>query len=404
MNKKILKILIILISFFLINISIVYNNYLDFKDEEIYESKAQILNIYYKEDFNILKLEDKNLTFYTSVNKNENFEKLEHIDITIITRGISFIKYIKGFYAHTLYYERIKKEDSLKKKIKIFIDSKHKNENLQELFNALFLAIPVNTNLREVFTNYGISHLIALSGLHLSVILFIIYYLFYYPYSFLQKKYFPFRNRRYDLILISICFLFFYLILTNIVPSLLRAFVMFIIGIFLLRNNIKLLSYKTLLLTFLLVISIFPKFLFSIGFWFSIIAVFYIFLYIQYFKNINKYFHLIFFNVWIFLVFNPIVHYFFPQTTYEQLFSPIITILFTLFYPFEIAIHILGFAWILDNILEIFINHKMLVFEIKTPLWFLSFYILSSLFSILNKKVFILLNILMIVFNIYLYV
>ncbi|MCG3658583.1 ComEC/Rec2 family competence protein [Aliarcobacter butzleri] len=247
------------------------------------------------------------------------------------------------------------------------------------------------------------AHVVALSGFHLVVLSFVIYWILYFPYKFFQDKYFPYRNRKLDILLITIAILFYYLILTDIVPSLLRAFVMFCLGIYLLRSNIKILSYMTLFYTFLIVIAFYPKYIFSIGFWFSIFAVFYIYLFIQYFKNYNKWLLFIFFNIWMFLIFNPIVHYYFPQTSYEQFYSIPITIFFNFFYPAEIFAHIFGFSDYFDEYLKIFIEYKIFVYEVFTPLYFYILYLFVSFLSIWSKKAFILLNILMIGFNIYLF-
>ncbi|MCG3696930.1 ComEC/Rec2 family competence protein [Aliarcobacter butzleri] len=247
------------------------------------------------------------------------------------------------------------------------------------------------------------AHVVALSGFHLVVLSFVIYWILYFPYKFFQDKYFPYRNRKLDILLITIAILFYYLILTDIVPSLLRAFVMFCLGIYLLRSNIKILSYMTLFYTFLIVIAFYPKYIFSIGFWFSIFAVFYIYLFIQYFKNYNKWLLFIFFNIWMFLIFNPIVHYYFPQTSYEQFYSIPITIFFNFFYPAEIFAHIFGFSNYFDEYLKIFIEYKIYVYEVFTPLYFYILYLLVSFLSIWSKKAFIVLNLLMIGFNSYLY-
>ena len=203
--------------------------------------------------------------------------------------------------------------------------------------------------------------------------------------------------------LVSIAILFYYLVLTDVVPSLLRAFVLFCLGIFLLRSNIKIISYLTLLYTFLIVVALYPKYIFSIGFWFSTVAVFYIYLFMQYFKNINKIVSMLFFNIWMFLIFNPIVHYFFPQTSIKQFYSIIITIFFTIFYPFEIVAHIFHFSSYFDKYIEIFLNYKFYVYEVKTPLLFLISYVVCSFVSIFNKKAFFILNILMLGFNVYMY-
>lgn len=397
------KLLLVLIIILLINISIEYSKYQELIDDEVYETKVKVLNIYPKKDYNILRLSASNFDFFTNIDKSESVEKLDILNILILSKNISFLDYLKGFYAKSIIFKKIEKQSSFKDEIIKKIDSNHEDNITKELFQALFLAIPISKELRDICTNYGISHLIALSGFHLGVLSFVIYWIFYFPYTYLHKKYFLYRNKKYDLLLISISFLFFYLILTNVVPSLLRAFVMFVFAIFLLRYNIKLFSYTTLFIVFLIVISLFPKYFFSLGFWFSIIAVFYIFLFLQYFSKLNKYLQIILFNLWMFLIFNPIVHFYFPQTSYEQFLSPLITILFTFFYPFEIFAHIFDFAISFDGFIKKFLYWDMYVYNVETPFYFLIVYLMFSLASIFYKKAFWVLNILMIIFNLYLY-
>ncbi len=401
-NKK-LALIFFLIFIFLINLSIEYNKYLDFIDEEVYEVKAEVLNIYEKPKNNILRLKTQNFDFFANIDKSEEVRKSEMLNIAIISLNISFYDYLKGFYATTIYFDKIEKTPKFIDKIIEKINSNHEDEMIKELFQTLFLGTTISKELRDICTNYGISHVIALSGFHLAVLSFTIYWVLYFPYSFFHQRYFSYRNKKYDLILISLIFLFYYLILTDIIPSLLRAFVMLVLTIYFLRSNIKIVSYTNLFFTFLIVIALFPKFLFSLGFWFSIIAVFYIFLFIQYFKNLNKYFQIIFFNVWMFLVFNPIVHFYFPQTTHEQFLSIIINILFPIFYVFEILAHIFGFAIYFDSFIKDFLSYKMNVFSVETPFYFLLIYMICSIASVFNKKVFICLNILILIFNFYLY-
>lgn len=401
-NKK-LALIFFLIFIFLINLSIEYNKYLDFIDEEVYEVKAEVLNIYEKPKNNILRLKTQNFDFFANIDKSEEVRKSEMLNIAIISLNISFYDYLKGFYATTIYFDKIEKTPKFIDKIIEKINSNHEDEMIKELFQTLFLGTTISKELRDICTNYGISHVIALSGFHLAVLSFTIYWVLYFPYSFFHQRYFSYRNKKYDLILISLIFLFYYLILTDIIPSLLRAFVMLVLTIYFLRSNIKIVSYTNLFFTFLIVIALFPKFLFSLGFWFSIIAVFYIFLFIQYFKNLNKYFQIIFFNVWMFLVFNPIVHFYFPQTTYEQFLSIVINILFAIFYIFEIVAHIFGFAIYFDGFIKDFLSYKMNVFSVETPFYFLLIYMILSFASVFNKKVFFCLNILILIFNFYLY-
>lgn len=401
-SKQIVTILF-LFFIFLLNLSIEYSKYLDLIEEEIFETQVEVLNIYQKDDFDILKLKASNFDFFTSFPKDEKIDKFQTLNIVFISKDISFLEYLKGFYTKTVYFDFLEKKEKFKDKIIKKINSNHQDKMISELFQALFLALPISKELRDICTNYGIAHVIALSGFHIVVLSFCIYWIVYFPYSFFHQKFFPYRNKRFDILIFTLIFLLYYLILTDIVPSLLRAFVMFCLGIYLLRSNIKIFSYMTLFYTFLIVIAFFPKYIFSLGFWFSIIAVFYIYLFMQYFKNLNKYFQLFFFNLWMFLIFNPIVHLFFPQTTIEQFLSIIITIAFTLFYPFEIVAHIFDFAIYFDEYIKKFLEYKFFVYKVKTPLYFFIVYLIFSFLSIFHKKVFYILNLLMILFNLFLY-
>lgn len=403
-SKNSLFFTLFLLFVFMINILFNYLSYKELKKEYIFETKAEVLNIYPKEKFDVIKLKGDGFEFFASFSKDENIKKLDFLNVVFDTRNITFYTYLKGFFTNILYFERGEKENSVKEKIIKNIEENHDDFMIRELFNALFLAIPVSSQLRDIITAYGIAHVVALSGFHIVVLSFIIYWILYFPYSFLQNRYFPYRNRRFDILLITMAILFYYLLLTDIVPSLLRAFVLFSLGLYLLRSNIKVISYLTLFYTFLIVITLFPQYIFNIGFWFSIFAVFYIYLFIQYFKNGNKILLYIFFNIWMFLIFNPIVHFFFAQTAIEQFYSIPITIFFTIFYPLEIVAHIFDFSIYFDKFLKIFLENKIEVYEVFTPLYFFILYILFSFFSIWSKKSFFILNILMIGFNFYLYI
>ncbi|AXH12189.1 ComEC/Rec2 family competence protein [Halarcobacter bivalviorum] len=399
-KKEFIYFIISLFLIFIFNIFYEYFKYKDFIKEEVYLDRYEIINIYKKDDFNILKLQNQKLTLFTSVDKSKKLQKLDYINIAVVSKGISFYEFLKGFYTKSLFIEKIEKTDSFKKSIFTYINNSHKDEKIQELFNALFLAIPILKENRQIYTDFGISHLIAISGFHLGILSSILFTLIYYPYSFFHQRYFPYRNKKADVLLLTIFILLYYLILTNLVASLFRAFIMFVLAFAYLRANIKVFSFQTLLITLLLIIAFFPKYLFSISLWFSIIGVFYIFLYIQYFKTLPKVFSIFLFNFWIFFVFNPIVHFFFPNTSYEQLLSPFLTIFFTIFYPFELILHLFNFATLLDKYIAMFLEYKMSVYSFETSLSFFTLYILISLISIFNKRAFILLNFLLIIFNV----
>jgi len=401
-KKEWLFIILFFIFIFISNIIFEYYKYKTITKDEIYTTNAKIINIYQKDNYDILKLSNTKFLFFTSTNKN-SFIKNQYINITFLSNNISFLSYLKGFYANSFNLSKINHKKTIHNLLESYITNQHNNKSISSLFNALFLAIPLDKYVQNIISAYGISHLIAISGFHLGVLAFLLYFILNLLYKPIHQKYFPYRNKKYDLLILSSILIFSYLCLLSNQAPLLRAFVMYIFAIFALRSNIKLLSFNTLFLCFLFIISLFPNLLFSISFWFSICGVFYIFLFLQYFKSRNKIFTFIFLNIWLYLSINPISHIYFPTTSIYQLFSPFITMAFTLFYPLELFLHIFNIGDIFDNIINIFIQQNIPVSNISTNIYFLILYLITSIFSIKSKKAFILLNLLIIIFNIYLY-
>ncbi len=396
-----IKLSFILTFLFLLNLSYLFYQYKNLKYEEIYPIKGFIENIYPKEKYNVLKISTQEFTYFTSANKDLAIKKFDFIEANIITTKIDFLSYLKGFYTNTININHdpniIHHKNHFYKKI----ENQHTNSNITEIYGALFLATNSNPFLRDTFANYGVSHLVAISGFHLGIISIIIFWISSILYKPIQKRYFPYRNAKADILLITMFVLFSYLYYIDFVASFLRAFMMFALAFYLLRHNIKLISFSTLLLTLLLIITIFPKLLFSLSLWLSISGVFYIFLFIKYFKELNKVVAFLFFNLWIFLVLNPIVHYFFGVTTYEQLLSPIVTIIFTLFYPLSLFLHIIGQGNSFDSLLEIWLLKEVNSIEVFTNVYLFVFYILVSILSIFYRYAFYLLNALFCLFNFY---
>jgi len=401
-KKEFFLFFILLLVIFAVNTFLHYKNYLQFTAEELYETQGQVMAVYPKDTFDIVKIEGENSTFFTKVSKYQGLKVLDKVELIVITEDIKFISYLKGFYAKSF---NINKQEykTLKYKLTSKIYEQHKNEKISELFATLFFANALGGELRDLCATFGISHLVALSGFHLSILGTFIYMGVYYTYSYFHARYCPYRNKKYDTLLVCSFVLFLYVLFTGIVPSLLRAFVMYVLALFFLRMNMKVFSFQTLLIVCLCILALFPRYVFSLSLWFSLCAVFYIFLFLQYFKSLHKVGQFVLFNVWIFLVMNPISHYFFPVTSLAQLFSPLLTLGFTLFYPLELVLHLFGKGAYLDEILEYFINLKPNTYEVFTQVYFFCFYLLISLLSIWYKKVFIVLNVLFVLFSIYLY-
>ncbi len=375
---------------FLVNLTLKYNTYKNLTSKPVNTIYATVINQYQKtkhdKNYTVLKLRsDDGYIFYTTSKEDLKNLMYDRLRLKIVTKKIEFLDLFKGFYAPTFYLEVMQK-DKLKEKILNFITSQHKDNLTKELFSALFLAKPISKELRKKVSNLGISHLIAISGFHLGVLFFILYTLLKYPYRFFQDRFFPYRNRRFDLTVFIIAILFFYLYLLGFVPSLVRSYVMLIVGFVLYDRFVKIVSFEVLAVAILLILAFIPSFFFSIGFWFSVSGVFFIYLFLNYFSHLKEWQIVLFLNLWVYIMMLPIIHYIFPKFTFLQFLSPLLSIAFILFYPLELFLHLVGMGGVLDEwILKLF-DLKSNSYFISTPLWFLVGFLLLSLFFALKKE------------------
>lgn len=380
-----------------------YISYLSFIKNDLFHTQATVLNIYPKENRVVLKLQTEDFNVFTWASREDNFKQLDKISILLVTKNIGFLEYSKDFFTLSLNAYTIENPNTARRNASTFIAQQHSNVMMQELYNTLFFALPISKELRTIAADFGIAHLIAISGYHSGVIIFIVYWLLYYPYSYVHQNYFPYRNKKFDILIICIVILFAYLIFIMMVPSFLRAFVMFILGIFLLRGNINILGFENLLIATLLILAFFPQYVFSISLWFSVAGVFYIFLFLEYFKNLPKIRQILLFNVWMYLVMNPITNYFFGTTSYLQLFSSVLTFVFTLFYPLVAVLHLLGYGGLLDAYILKLFTLPSYSSEVLTPLPFFIAYIIFSFLAITKKSFFIVVNMMLVYFTLYIF-
>jgi competence protein ComEC len=172
----------------------------------------------------------------------------------------------------------------------------------------------------------------------------------------LQDRYFPYRNSKRDLFIVVAVSLLGYLLFLDSPDSLLRAFAMLIIGFILYDRGIKIVSMQTLLLSVMLLLALFPRLLFGIGFWLSVSGVFYIFLFLIHFKHLSKIWQFILVPFWVYILMLPFSLAIFSNFSIYHPLSIIWTSLFTIFYPLSIFLHVIGFENLFDGVLESFIN------------------------------------------------
>ena len=393
-----------LLFIFSINITSEYLKYREFKSKNFIEIKAIVLNQYKKTRGNnfyfVLKLKTQNFIFYTTTWDNLKDIKELKISLKLIPKKIenfNFFKYLSGFYAFS-FDIKLLREKNLKFKISEFIKNQHKSLLLQEFFSAIFLGTTISKNLREVVSAFGVSHLIAISGYHIGVLSLFLFFIISFVYKFFQNRYFPYRNRFIDISFMVFIILLLYLFLTGFIPSLVRAFVMAIVGFFLLIRAVKIISFFNLFLTILIIITFFPKIIFSIGFWFSVSGVFFIFLFLHHLKELNRYFTKISINFFLFFAMLPLSYFVFNQYSIYQILAPFLSIAFVAFYPLEIILHIFNFGDLFDKPLLWLLNLEINLKEIQVSIYFIIFYILFAILSIYKRFIFYIFNLVIITF------
>ncbi|MFA7090505.1 MAG: ComEC/Rec2 family competence protein, partial [Arcobacteraceae bacterium] len=198
-NKEWILFLSFLTLILLINLKNYYHSFTAFTHNELFHTYGTVLNIYPKETFNVLKLQTPQFDFFTSVSLSESFSQFDEVSVMVVSNKIDFLDYLKGFYAPSMNMYKISRANNSKTILANYVSNQHQNPLFKELYNALFFAIPISKELRDICANFGISHLIAISGFHLGVIAFVVYWLCYYPYSYFHTRYFSYRHKKYDI-------------------------------------------------------------------------------------------------------------------------------------------------------------------------------------------------------------
>jgi competence protein ComEC len=386
------SLLILTLSF--LSISLEYYKYKQLTKFDSQLVNATVLKQYTKtkltkkgnlKSYQVLKFKSKDgFTFYSTASKQLTNIKYKKVKLEVWAGKISFKEYMRGFFCFSKILQ-IYPDTSYKTKLNTFIDKQHNNKNISLLYQALFTAKQLPYELQTLFSNLGVSHLIAISGFHLGVLSAVLFFLIKFPYKFLQNNYFPYRNNKRDTFIIVSLFLLSYLLFLEIPPSLLRAFVMLIIGFILYDRGIKVISIQTLLLTILLILALFPRLFFSIGFWLSVSGVFYIFLFLIHFKELSKVWQFLLMPLWVYLLMLPYSLLIFGNFSLYHPLSILWTSLFTLFYPSAILLHIFGVGNLMDGVLENLLSLQVKGVQVTfSKLWFIPI-ISFSLLSIFKR-------------------
>jgi len=365
-----------------VRIQVSFLNYLDFRYDKIAVVNAKVVNQYKKKNKNyyVLKLKNKSLSFYTTSRDDLKNLLNENVTLNIITNKVAFFDYLFTFYAPS-FNLRLNPLNPLE----YYIEKQHKTSEMSNLFKALFLGESLEYETRQKLSTLGISHLVALSGLHLGFVSVFIYFVLLPFYSFFHKRH-PYRNRYADLGILILVLEFAYLYVTSFPPSLLRAYVLEIVVFlyaFYLSDPFKLkVLGSVLVFSFIL----FGFKVFSLGFFLSMAGVYYIYLYFRHVKM--SLLSTLFLSFYMFGAMFVISHVFFGNFNLYQLFSPFANIAFSVFYPLEAFLHLIGLGGVFDTWIEKYLSFGEEFKTVVFPHWALFFYIFLSLWAFFSKRLF----------------
>jgi len=391
-KKEFFAVSFVLVAIIALRLFFVYQDYINFKKlNNYYYTKAQVLRVYQnKNSSTLLKLKTEDNLKIFLYSKKSPPKELDWLNIKIKPKeGLSFIDYLKGFYVNGEIVDKIAQGFDRKSLLKKKISKQHENSNLANFYNAIFLAEPLNKNLRDAISNLGVSHLVALSGFHLGIIWAVVFALLYLPYRALHKGFFPWRNIHIDIGFVSIVILALFVLYVGAPSTLIRAYTMLLITWILLILGLELVSFEFLIFATLLILAFMPMLIVDIGFWLSVCGVFYIFLILKWLKDYPKWLLTLFIiPVGVFILMFPVAHYIFGTTNIWQLSSPLLSVLFIIFYPVVALLHLFNLGGLFDKEIFWLLTLPKKSVDISMPPGLIGAYIASSLVAIYSKKAF----------------
>lgn len=365
--KKLKILLLLKILFLCISITLIIVKFLTFKTKPLSNKNefiGEILDVKIKNEKITIKLNtDEKILINYYIKKNENYSNLKIGSIVKVEGKLDYPKKNTNFnlfnYKNYLLSEKIyfvltaNKITYIKDTDNIFFKAKNLLINYINNFKTkdyLYTFILGNTSLLEQdtkksFQNNGISHLFAVSGMHITLISTLLMYL-------LKKI-----TKNHDIsYIITIFILLFYTFITNFSSSILRAFLLFLLIYINKKFKFNLKTIEIIMLILLILLMYNPFYIYSIGFKFTFIISIILILFSKKINNFKNYFSkLLMTSLISFFVSLPIVINNFFEI---NLISPLLNLIFVPFisiiiFPFSLISLIFPF---LDNIFYIIVK------------------------------------------------
>lgn len=287
-----------------------------------------------------------------------------------------------------------KKNNNLFYKLKRVIINYIEKRKSKDYLKAFIIGDKSDIDITYEYQKIGISHLLSISGMHISLFLY-----------FLNKL---FKKIKYKDLIIYL-FLIFELFITVFLISYLRCFIFIILKDINKKLNLNIKNIYLLSIEFMLFIIYNPYFIYNIGFIFSFTITFFILLSDKLLKNKNYLYRLFIITIISFLASIPILIYNFFEINFLSIvfnfiFVPIFSfIIFPLgilsfVFPFidQIFFYIIN---VFENIIVFLSKIKIFNFDLSKPNLFIIFlyYIFLYLTITKNKKTIILYFVLLII-------
>ena len=365
--KKLKILLLLKILFLCISITLIIVKFLTFKTKPLSNKNefiGEILDVKIKNEKITIKLNtDEKILINYYIKKNENYSNLKIGSIIKVEGKLDYPKKNTNFnlfnYKNYLLSEKIyfvltaNKITYIKDTDNIFFKTKNLLINYINNFKTkdyLYTFILGNTSLLEQdtkksFQNNGISHLFAVSGMHITLISTLLMYL-------LKKI-----TKNHDIsYIITIFILLFYTFITNFSSSILRAFLLFLLIYINKKFKFNLKTIEIIMLILLILLMYNPFYIYSIGFKFTFIISIILILFSKKINNFKNYFSkLLMTSLISFFISLPIVINNFFEI---NLISPLLNLIFVPFisiiiFPFSLISLIFPF---LDNTFYIIVK------------------------------------------------
>ena len=342
------------------------------------KSKEKIIGSYYSKESLNISLGDK-ITFTGTLNKPKN---------NTIPNTFNYRKYL---YNHHIYYlvkidniKVISKTRSVKYKIKNYIIKRSEKFKHSDYFKAFLIGDKSEMDDYSIFQKNGVSHLFAISGMHLSLLSGMILFLF--------------KKSRFKEILACI-FLILFSMITNYSASIYRSLLLFIFIMLNKKLDLRINTVNVLLLVVCTLLIFNPLIIYDMGFLYSVSVSLGLILFNKYMKK-NYFVNMFLTSFTAFLFSLPITLYYNYEINLMQIINNVIIVQLVsiIIYPLTILTFIFSFLEpILNVLISIlkFISTHLIMINIIVPkvslIFYFIYYVFLFMFLKTNHNIFILL-------------